>query len=426
MLSTPEGLGMADSSVPLSAKRNRSGICAIPLVHEPHDGCAGRKRAAIIKRPMDPEIAAALADVWKTYGGGRYLKADHGMLGILSPHEIRMYGLDCDDYEKLDFKQRDKFISFFTILKRTNGIVLEYAEQRLLPLTLRQIFYQIVVRYKDFSNTKTNYDHMCTDLVDARLAGLLPWNAVDDPSRDLHERGDDQSVAEALRFAASTHHLNHWKNQEFAPVVLVEKDAALALIARACAVYSVPYLSCKGYGSVTSLRNKVADYCLRAIDRGQEPVVIHLSDHDATGWDMKRNLSEYMDLLVRRKVLVRHIALTLDQVAEGYGDGNPLPSDPVKTSDSREPKYSAMLAERGIGSGTWEMDALPPDTLHRIIIDEIELYRDTEKWKEVEDEEASQKMALTQMAEDYIDRLPTPDLMKGLRAVRDLLEEAAD
>jgi hypothetical protein len=415
---------MAVNGVPLSAKRNRSGICAIPTVHAPHDGCPGRVRAAKTDRPVSAAIAAEIGNMWRTFGGGRILQADHKTLGILSPDEIERYGFDLEAYETLDFKQEDKFASFFTAVQRTNEIILEYAAQGLLPLTLRQIHYQHVVRFKDYPNIKVSYDHLALDLVNARMAGFVPWNAIDDPTRGLHEWADYESVQERLKFAAFTHHLSRWRNQDYAPVVLVEKDAALSIIARACDLFYVPYASCKGYGSLSSLRNHIASFCLKAIDRGQIPVVIHLSDHDASGWDMPRNLEEYLNLLVRQQVDVRHIALTLNQITEGYGDGNPLPSDPVKKTDPREKKYSQHLEERGLESGAWEMDALPPSVLHDVIVREIESLRDKDLWQKIEDEEKEQKETINKMAESSGEQLPSESLIKGLRAVQELLAES--
>jgi hypothetical protein len=141
MVSIPQGLGMAVNGVPLSTKRNRTGVCGVSTVHAAHDGCPGRRRAAKTDRPVSVDIAAEIGNMWRTYGGGRVLQADHSTLGILSAEEIARYGLDLESYESLDYKQEDKFASFFTAVQRTNKIILEYAAQNLLPLTLRQIHY---------------------------------------------------------------------------------------------------------------------------------------------------------------------------------------------------------------------------------------------------------------------------------------------
>ena len=111
-------------------------------------------------------------------------------------------------------------------------------------------------------------------------------------------------------------------------------------------------------------------------------------------------------MLVGQKVDVRHLALTLDQIAEGYGDGNPLPANPVKKTDPRAKKYLAHLKERGLEPGAWEMDALPPADLHAVIVDAIKSIRDEDLWQTVEDTEKEQKQAITKMAEQWNDPLP--------------------
>jgi hypothetical protein len=397
---------MVDSTTALSAKRNRSGVCPNPEVHPPHQTCPGRKRAAKIARPADSNISAALEEVWRKFGG-HWLQADPEILGILSPADIAQYGLDLEAYEEIPFVQMGKFISFFTVVHRTNAIILEYAAQDLLPLTLRQIHYQMVVRHKgDYPNTKTSYTHMYTDLVTARMAGLVPWNAIDDPTRGLHSLASWDSVENRLFSAANSHRLNRWGNQAYRPIVLVEKDAALGIISRVCDGLDVPYISLKGYGSTTALRNDVAHYCRRALNHDKVPVVIHISDHDASGWDMPRSLGEYLDLFVGQKVDVRHVALTLDQITEGYGNGEPLPPDPVKPADPRAKKYIEHLAERGLEPGAWELDALPPAVLHDVISDEIKLLRDEDLWQEVEEHEQEQKRAIQELAERWSNPLP--------------------
>jgi hypothetical protein len=409
---------MTNSGIPLNVKR-RSAICPNPGQHPPHEGCPGRKRAAKTDRPTDPLVASEVG----AHLGHLVSTGDHTTLGILSPEQIAEYSLEMESYEAIQFVQEQKLASFFTAVQRTNAIILEYAAQGLLPLTLRQIHYQHVVRHKiSYPNTQKSYDHICEDLVAGRMCGLVPWNAIDDPTRGLHEWMFYDSVKENLELSVYRHRLDRWRNQEFVPIVLVEKDAALTIIKRACDLFYVPYCSLKGYGSLSTLRNHVAKYCIAAIDGGRTPIVIQLSDHDSSGWDMPRNLIDYLNIMVRQTVEVRHVALTLDQIAEGYGDGNPLPADPVKDKDPRSPKYVAMLAERGLPPGAWEMDAISPAVLHDLIIGEIERLRDPDKWKEVEAQEQEEKAIIQKMADDY----ETPDtesVEAQLQVMRELLAE---
>lgn len=111
-------------------------------------------------------------------------------------------------------------------------------------------------------------------------------------------------------------------------------------------------------------------------------------------------------MLVSQKVNERHLVLTLDQIAEGYGDGNPLPADQVMKTDPRTKKYLAHLEENGLEPGAWEMDALLPADLHAVVVDEIESLSNEDLWQTVEDAEKEQKQAITKIAEQWNTPLP--------------------
>jgi hypothetical protein len=183
-------------------------------------------------------------------------KVEKPAIGIISDEDREFYDLDLQQYDTVSEaisresgvkNRKATIISFYTTVKRANDIIIDYAAQRLLPLTLRQIHYQMVVRHKDYPNNKDSYTHMTSDLVAARMAGLVPWNAIDDPSRGLHSQGSWDSIEQAIKVSAEYYHVGRWQNQEKWPLVLVEKDAALGIISRACDDLDVPYVSLKGY-----------------------------------------------------------------------------------------------------------------------------------------------------------------------------------
>lgn len=381
---------VADNTMMLSAKRNRSHVCDNPAKHDAHDSCPGRQRAAKIVRPIDPAIQAELvrARYWRA--------ANKQILGLFDGEE--RLGYDLDRYEEPPFQQKEKWASFFTVVKRVNDIIRDYASQNLLPLTLRQIHYQFVVRHKDYLNTKESYTHTCEDIGVARMGGLVPWNAIHDPTRDVHSFLLWNNPKERLEFAADVYRIDRWEAQDYSPIVLIEKDAAIGTITNVCDEYDVPYLSCRGYGSLSALHDKVGGHCRKAIKDGKTPVVIHLSDHDATGADMERNLNRRLSLVADEAIDVRHIALTLSQIDEYQ-----LPSDPVKSTDPRAGKYLEMLSEKGLKEGAWEMDALSPTVLHDLIEQEINTVRDVNHWNQLDDQQARDRESLKQIAERWDD-----------------------
>ena len=110
----------------------------------------------------------------------------------------------------------------------------------------------------------------------------------------------------------------------------------------------------------------------RHIDCNQKGVIIHLGDHDPSGVDMSRDISERINYTFGVNVVVERIALTMEQVREK----NP-PPNPAKTTDSRSAKYIDEF-----GNESWELDALEPSYLDRIIQDTINKYRDADAWDE--------------------------------------------
>jgi len=89
----------------------------------------------------------------------------------------------------------------------------------------------------------------------------------------------------------------------------------------------------------------------------QKTVIFHLGDHDPSGIDMSRDITERLSLFVGRPVEVRRIALNMPQVEE-YGP----PPNPAKTTDSRFESYLEKY-----GDESWELDALEPKVIVELI-----------------------------------------------------------
>lgn len=86
-------------------------------------------------------------------------------------------------------------------IDRMVSIVEEYAQQG-LRLTARQLYYQFVSR--DLCpNTPAEYKKLTTVLVDARYAGLVDWDSIEDrgrvPDRPSEWRDLNSLVESALR-----------------------------------------------------------------------------------------------------------------------------------------------------------------------------------------------------------------------------------
>lgn len=253
------------------------------------------------------------------------------------------------------------------IIRIAERICAEYARQG-FDLTLRQLYYQFVARDL-LANRQTEYKRLGSIVNDARLAGELDWDYIVDRTRNLRGLShwdDPQSIIRSVSYGYRT---ERWADQPHRVEVWIEKDALVGVITGACQRNDVDYFSCRGYTSQSELWG-AAQRMLRYEQAGQKPVVIHLGDHDPSGVDMTRDIGDRLALF-GATVDVRRIALNMDQIEE-----HQPPPNPAKLTDSRAGGYI-----REHGRSSWELDALEPTLLDRLIEDEIWAWRDADLWE---------------------------------------------
>lgn len=228
------------------------------------------------------------------------------------------------------------------------------------PLTLRQIFYQLVSRLS-IPNTQAQYKALSSALSKARKEGLVPWEVIEDRTRPLYG-----SIGWSNPLAFIDYHLrplpdlyerNLMMNQDHYIELFVEKQALITPFERAAQRYHLLVNMGRGYSSTTVLK-KMADRLHRAERRGYETLVLAFSDLDPSGVDLVRNLSrqfEGFDL----EPEVERVALTWEQVEE-HG----LPHDPnaLKRTDARARGFIEECGDYAV-----ELDALSPRALEALV-----------------------------------------------------------
>ncbi len=254
------------------------------------------------------------------------------------------------------------------LIEWANEIIEEYAEQG-FDLTLRQLYYQFVARDL-LDNTDREYKRLGSVVSDARLAGLIDWNAIKDRTRKLEELSHWDSPEEIIVGAMQSYRRDHWANQKYRPEVFIEKDALIGVIADICKELDVPYFSCRGYTSQSAMW-AAGQRIIEHTDNGQTPIILHLGDHDPSGIDMTRDNRDRLEMFTGG-VEVRRLALNMDQVNQ-YGP----PPNPAKTTDSRFAAYIELY-----GGDSWELDALNPSVMADIIEDAVVGLRDKDAYQE--------------------------------------------
>ncbi|ASD51936.1 DNA topoisomerase [Pseudomonas phage PspYZU01] len=273
-----------------------------------------------------------------------------------------------------------------------NELIGEYQRQGYV-MTVRQLYYQLVAR-DVIPNTLADYKRVASIINDAKLAGLMDWDAITDRTRDFVGNSHWTSPARIIRGAANSYGEDMWLDQPARVFVIIEKEALVGIMERVCQEHDVPLMAARGYPSGSVLREFAENQVLPAIQSGQEVHILHLGDHDPSGIDMTRDIVERMEMFTfgdLSRANVTRLGLNMPQIEELSP-----PENPAKTTDSRFDGY-----KRQFGTSSWELDALPPDYLHRLVDEEVNKIKDQRMWDAAVNRVEARRAELTQLADHY-------------------------
>ena len=274
-----------------------------------------------------------------------------------------------------------------------NNILAEYSRQG-YRLSLRQLYYQLVAR--DYIENSVRSYKRTGDLVsNARLAGLVDWEMIEDRGRETISNTHWNSPAEIVRAAAHQFRIDHWINQPCYVEVMVEKDALSGILEPVCRKLDIRFMANKGYSS-SSAMYEASRRISQAFRDNKEVHLFYLGDHDPSGIDMTRDIKERLDLFTYNQINIEtvRLALNFDQVEQWQP-----PENPAKESDSR---YQIYLKQ--FGESSWELDAVEPATLAKLVEDAVMALIDEDAWDIVEEEQASKRNDLERFADNYEDQ----------------------
>lgn len=281
-------------------------------------------------------------------------------------------------------------------IAKADAIIAEYGGQK---LTARQVYYQFVSRDL-IPNTPRSYQNLTSMLTDARYAGLISWDAIEDRGREADVPSGWDSIDDIVDAAVNQFRLPRWNDQPKYLELWVEKQALAGVLAPIARRAHVPLMVNKGYSSASAMKAaaermleavgatsvEVACASCRTIDINRssrkcsscerdaglvtiafnededtnfakEVVVLYLGDHDPSGEDMVRDIRDRLAEFGVPNLRVDKIALTMVQIRKF----NP-PPNPAKITDSRAKGYIEKF-----GDQSWELDALPPKELNRLV-----------------------------------------------------------
>ena len=271
-------------------------------------------------------------------------------------------------FREIRFQKRN-----LILIEKIKEILEEY-KQKGFRVTLRQLYYQLVAR--DIIPNKANeYQRISKLLTDARYNGDIDWDAIEDRIRTPKIPHVFEDVNDLMEAAKNSYKLNRWENQKYYLELWTEKDAISSVIQPLTEKYQITMCVNRGYSSASAmfessrrLRNEVGKNC----------IILYLGDYDPSGLDMIRDIKERIgEFSEMSDFELIPIALTKEQI-----DKYNLPENPAKVTDPR-----AKWFIDNFGDTSWEVDALKPEVLQKIVEDAILNYLDIEKFEQVKKKE---------------------------------------
>ncbi len=262
------------------------------------------------------------------------------------------------------------------ILEQVDEVLRDYREY--LPLTVRQIFYRLVGAF-GYEKTEQAYERLCEKLVRARRARMIPFDHIRDDSASvmnhLHFDGEEDFYA-YVNGLAQNYTQDKLAKQGYDVRLHCEAEGMMPQMHAALKDFSIPVYSCSGFDSLTARRQLAKWFHDSYTYKGKTPIMLHVGDYDPDGESIFESLVEDVWSFLSRDapgLVSRHerehlfvrVALVEEHVAMFE-----LPTAPPKETSSRTKNWT--------GTGTCQLEALPPDELRAIVVGNVLEFIDLE------------------------------------------------
>lgn len=239
------------------------------------------------------------------------------------------------------------------LIEDVNEIIRDHKD--IAPLTLRQIFYMLVVSY-GYEKTSAAYQSLSETVNQSRRAMMIRMDAIrNDELIEKHTKGWES--CERFRYVdycVRKHFLlNRQTDQKIKTFIWCETRGMVPQIAAAVKDYHIPVLSSGGFDSTTTKHNFA-----QRVSKLQDTVVLHIGDHDPSGTHIFSSLEEdvtafwqHYTIGENKSLRFIRLAVTPQQIEDMQ-----LPIMPPKETDNRS--FEGM---------TTQCEAIPPKRLREIV-----------------------------------------------------------
>jgi hypothetical protein len=292
---------------------------------------------------------------------------------VLLEHRRQRARVDADTIVIVGSKHRPEITTAKKPMLDAIRAILQ-ARRQYWPLTDRQIHYALLndpplvhakKPHSTYRNTVQCYKATCDLVTRARLVGLIPFHAIEDPTRPVRVWNFHRSPATFLRSELDQFLKGYYRDlQQSQPnhiEIIGEKNTIDSIIRPVAAEYCIPMTIGRGYCSLPP-RHAMAE---RFEDGGKEKLVLlALGDFDPEGEDIAhsfaRSLRDDFDV---DEIEAIKVALTAKQVRD-------LRLPPVMKAKDTSSRYGEFVERHG--DDVFELEAVPPEQLQRILRDAID------------------------------------------------------
>ena len=254
------------------------------------------------------------------------------------------------------------------------------------PATVRQIFYQGVVRGL-IEKTELAYRKVQRTLVDLRREGRMPYGWITDGTRWMRKPTTFDTLEQALRHTAVTYRKALWADLPDYCEVWIEKDALAGVVYPITSEFDVALMVSRGFASLSFLA-EAAEY-MNSLDK--QVFIYQLGDHDPSGVAAGEAIeSTLRELAPTADIVFERLAVTPAQI-----ERLSLPLRPTKRTDSRAARFEAEF-----GAGSVELDAIHPDALRAMVRSAIERHIDRRELEVLMTAERNERQILRMFAAD--------------------------
>jgi hypothetical protein len=288
------------------------------------------------------------------------------------------------------------------------------AQREYWPLSVRQVHYRLLGSNaplihaskpdSQYRNDKASYRSAIDILARGRVAGLIPWGAIDDLTRPVDLNKAFTNTSHFLRQGFKNFLKGYWRDrlqsQPYHIEIVAEKLTVQTILAEVAREFTMPLSISRGMNTLAP-KKSICDRYLRSQKQGLKLLVV--TDLDPAGETIAEDLvkSFRRDFELHNiEVEAFKVALTIDQVEH-------FRLQPSMEAKESSPTYQSFVDKYGI-TDAYELEAMDPGDLVDTLTDAIKDVVDIDLYNQelaAEEQDSAQIIAVQQQTAEFFKTL---------------------